>query len=58
MLTILVTLFVIGGVVMFIHKVIMKNAMEKKLGRKVQDRELTSISSWMEDDKSSDDARK
>ncbi|MGH3851739.1 MAG: hypothetical protein ACRDRT_18950 [Pseudonocardiaceae bacterium] len=48
----------IGGVVMFIHKVIMKNAMEKKLGRKVQDRELTSISSWMEDGQGSDDSRK
>jgi hypothetical protein len=57
-LTILVTLFVIGGIVMFIHKVIMKNAMEKKLGRKVQDRELTSISSWMEDGKGSDESRK
>jgi hypothetical protein len=39
MLTILLILFVVGGLVMFIHKVIMKNAMEKKLGRKVQDRE-------------------
>lgn len=58
MLTILVTLFLIGGAVMFIHKVIMKNAMEKKLGRKVQDRELTSISSWMEDGPGSDESRK
>lgn len=49
MLTILVALFLIGGLIMFIHKVIMKSAMQKKLGRKVQDRELTSISAWMED---------
>lgn len=57
MLTILLILFVVGGLVMFIHKLVMKNAMEKKLGRKVQDRELTSISSWMEDGKSSNDPK-
>ena len=33
---------------MFIHKVVMKGRMERTLGRKVQDRELTSISAWME----------
>jgi hypothetical protein len=49
MLTILITLFVVGGVFMFIHKVVMKSRMEKTLGRKVQDRELTSISAWMDD---------
>jgi hypothetical protein len=51
MLTILLALFLIGGLIMFIHKVIMKSAMQKKLGRKVEDRELTSISAWMDDDK-------
>jgi len=51
MLTILFILFLIGGLIMFVHKVVMKSAMQKKLGRKVQDRELTSISAWMEDKK-------
>lgn len=49
MLTLLLILFVIGGLIMFVHKVVMKSIMQKKLGRKVEDRELTSISAWMED---------
>ena len=43
--------FIIIALVMFFHKLAMKSSMEKKLGRKVQDRELTSITSWMEDSK-------
>ena len=49
MLLWLVLLFLIVGIVMFIHKLIYKGAMQKKLGRKVDDRELTSISAWMDD---------
>ena len=58
MLTILLILFLIGGLIMFVHKIIMKHAMQKKLGRKVQDRELTSISAWMDDGKSADKSPK
>ena len=57
MLLWLVLFFVIIAIVMFVHKVIYKNAMEKKLGRKVEDRELTSISAWM-DDKPAEDQSK
>ena len=49
MLLWLVLFFLVIALVMFVHKVIYKNAMEKKLGRKVEDRELTSISAWMDD---------
>lgn len=49
MLLYVVLFFLIVGVFMFIHKVIMKNRMEKQLGRKVSDRELTSLTSWMEE---------
>jgi hypothetical protein len=41
---------------MFVHKLIWKSAMQKKLGRKVEDRELTSISAWM-DDKPADQSK-
>ena len=40
--------FVIGGIGMWIRKRYLKRVMEKGLGRKVEDRELTSISEWME----------
>jgi hypothetical protein len=39
------------AIYMFIHKLVMKSRMEKSLGRKVQDRELTSLTAWMEDSK-------
>lgn len=51
MLLWLVLFFVIIALVMFFHKLAMKGSMEKKLGRKVEDRELTSITAWMEDKK-------
>ena len=57
MLIWLVLFFLIVAVFMFIHKVIWKRTMEKKLGRKVNDRELTSISAWM-DEKPGDDQSK
>lgn len=49
MLLWLVLFFLVVGVVMFIHKLVYKSTMQKKLGRKVEDRELTSISAWMDD---------
>jgi hypothetical protein len=58
MLIWLVLFFLIVALVMFFHKVAMKNSMEKKLGRKVEDRELTSITAWMDDGKSSKDSPK
>jgi len=39
---------VIGGIGMWLRKRYLKKVMEKGLGRKVEDRELTSISEWMD----------
>ncbi len=47
----IVLFFGIIALVMFFHKLAMKSSMEKKLGRKVEDRELTSLTAWMEDNK-------
>ena len=58
MLLWLVLFFVIIALVMFVHKLVMKNSMQKKLGRKVEDRELTSITAWMEDSKDKDQSVK
>lgn len=49
MLLYLVLFFAIVSLLLFVHKIIYKRMMERKLGRKVQDRELTSLTSWMED---------
>lgn len=54
----LVLFFVVVALVMFFHKLAMKNSMQKKLGRKVEDRELTSITAWMEDSKDKDQSLK
>jgi hypothetical protein len=56
MLLWLVLFLLVIAVVMFVHKLIWKSAMQKKLGRKVEDRELTSISAWM-DDKPADQSK-
>lgn len=40
--------FLIVSLFLFIHKLVYKRRMEKSLGRKVNDRELTSLTSWME----------
>ncbi|HEX6186847.1 MAG TPA: hypothetical protein VFZ40_02100 [Pyrinomonadaceae bacterium] len=58
MLLWLVLFFLIVALVMFVHKLVMKNSMQKKLGRKVEDRELTSITAWMEDSKDKDQSAK
>jgi hypothetical protein len=38
----------IGGLGMWLRKRYLKKVMEKGLGRKVEDRDLTSISEWMD----------
>ena len=43
--------FIVVAIFMFVHKLVYKNRMEQQLGRKVDDRELTSLSAWMDDDK-------
>ena len=58
MLLWLVLFFVIIALVMFFHKLAMKSSMQEKLGRKVEDRELTSITAWMEDSKDKDQSAK
>ena len=39
---------VIGAISMWLRKRYLKKVMSKGLGRKVEDRELTSIAEWME----------
>jgi hypothetical protein len=43
-----VIFFLIVSLFLFIHKLVHKRRMEKSLGRKVTDRELTSLTSWMD----------
>ena len=58
MLIWVVLFFLIIGAVMFVHKLVMKSRMEKQLGRKVEDRELTSLTAWMEDSRRNDQSLK
>jgi hypothetical protein len=51
MLLWLVLFFIVVGIFMFVHKLVYKRRMEKTLGRKVEDREMTSLSAWMNEDK-------
>jgi len=51
MLLWVILFFIIVGAFMFVHKLVYKKRMEKALGRKVVDRELTSLSAWMDEDK-------
>ena len=58
---ILIVSLIISGVIGWTAKLILKRRMERGLGRKVEERELTSISTWMEaipDEKSSSRGRK
>jgi len=43
-----VIVLIIGGISMWLRKRYLKKVMEKGLGRKVEDRDLTSITEWME----------
>ena len=49
MLFLLIAAVLIITIFMFAHKLAFKKGLETRLGRKVSDRELTSISAWMED---------
>ena len=51
MLLWLALFFIVVGIFMFVHKLVYKKRMEKTLGRKVEDREMTSLSAWMNEDK-------
>jgi len=47
MLTAAILLIVVVAIYMFIHKVIYKRMMQKRLGRRVDERELSRLTSWM-----------
>jgi hypothetical protein len=40
--------FAVVSLLLFVHKLVYKRRMERSLGRKVSDRELTSLTSWMD----------
>ncbi|HJQ30816.1 MAG TPA: hypothetical protein VJ866_01480 [Pyrinomonadaceae bacterium] len=48
MLVYLVIFFAVVSLFLFVHKLVYKRRMERSLGRKVSDRELTSLTSWMD----------
>jgi hypothetical protein len=41
--------FAVVSLLLFAHKIVYKRRMERSLGRKVNDRELTSLTAWMEE---------
>ena len=41
--------FLTVSLLLFVHKLVYKRRMERTLGRKVSDRELTSFTAWMEE---------
>lgn len=58
---ILIASLIISGVASWMIKIMLKRRMKKGLGRNVEDRELTSINTWMgaiPDEKSSSSERK
>lgn len=48
MLLYVIIFFLIVSLFLFVHKLVYKRRMERSLGRKVNDRELTSLTSWMD----------
>ena len=48
MLLYLVIFFLVVSLFLFLHKLVYKRRMERSLGRKVDDRELTSLTAWMD----------
>jgi hypothetical protein len=44
----LLIFFAAVSLFLFVHKLVYKRRMERSLGRKVNDRELTSLTSWMD----------
>lgn len=58
---ILIASLIVSGVASWMIKFMLRRRMERGLGRKVEDRELTSINTWMEaipDEKSSSSERR
>lgn len=58
---ILITSLIISSFIGWMAKIMLKRRMERGLGRKIEDRELTSINTWMEaipDEKSSSQKQK
>lgn len=48
MLVYLLIFFAVVSLFLFVHKLVYKRRMERSLGRKVSDRELTSLTSWLD----------
>ena len=48
MLLYLLIFFLVVSLFLFVHKLVYKRRMERSLGRKVDDRELTSFTAWMD----------
>lgn len=48
MLFYVLVIFSIIALFLFVQKVVYKRRLQKGLGRRVEDRELTSLTSWME----------
>ena len=48
MLVYVLLFFMIVSLFLFVHKIVYKRRMERGLGRQVSDRELTSLTSWMD----------
>lgn len=48
MLVYVLIFMVLVSLFLFVHKLVYKRRMERSLGRKVSDRELTSLTSWMD----------
>jgi hypothetical protein len=48
MILIIAAVLLISGFLLWVRKMILKRRMERGLGRKVKDSELTSITGWME----------
>lgn len=48
MLMYVLIFFAVVSLFLFVHKLVYKRRMERSLGRKVNDRELTSLTSWMD----------
>ena len=48
MLVYVLIFFALVSLFLFVHKLVYKRRMERSLGRKVNDRELTSLTSWMD----------
>src|SRR5215468_8084061 len=48
MLVVAVVVVIVGSITLFVQKIVLKSRMRRGLGRKVEERELTSINAWMQ----------